>query len=50
VIDPEEPCAWVWRFAAGASEGERVEGLLEWRPMGVSEPLVVDLKQVLKPI
>jgi Uma2 family endonuclease len=50
VIDPDERCAWVWRFAEGASEGDRVVGRLEWRPAGVSEPLVVDLEQVLKPI
>jgi Uma2 family endonuclease len=50
VIDPEERCAWVWRYAAGASEGERVVGRLEWRPAGVREPLVVDLERVLKPI
>jgi hypothetical protein len=50
VVDPEERCVWVWRFAAGASEPERIVGRLEWRPADVSEPLVVDLEQVLKPI
>ena len=50
VLDPEERCAWVWRFAAGASEGERVVGQLEWQPAGASERLVIQLEQVLKPI
>jgi len=50
VLDPDERCAWVWRFAAGQREPERIEGRLEWRPAGVSEPLVVDLENVLKPI
>jgi Uma2 family endonuclease len=50
VLDPEERCAWVWRFAAGATEAERVVGRLEWRPAGAPEPLIVDLDEVLKPI
>lgn len=50
VLDPEERCAWVWRFAAGASEAERVEGRLTWQPPGASEPLVIQLDEVLKPI
>lgn len=47
VLDPEERCAWVWRFAAGASEPERVEGELVWEVEGAPEPLVVDLAEVL---
>jgi hypothetical protein len=26
VVDPDERCVWVWRFAAGATEPDRVEG------------------------
>jgi Uma2 family endonuclease len=50
VLDPEERFAWVWRFAAGANEAERVAGRLEWHPAGASEPLVIQLEDVLKPI
>jgi len=50
VLDPEERCAWVWRFAAGPTEPERVERRLEWRPADASERLVIDLEDVLKPI
>ncbi len=50
VLDGEEACAWVWRFAEGATEAERVEGRLTWRPAGASEPLVIDLVEVMKPL
>jgi Uma2 family endonuclease len=50
VLDPDERCAWVWRFAAGESEAEQIVGQLTWHPAGASEPLVVDLENVLKPI
>jgi hypothetical protein len=50
VLDSEERCAWVWRFAAGATEAERVEGRLAWQPAGASEPLLVDLVEVMKPL
>lgn len=47
VLDPQERCAWVWRFAAGATEPERVEGALRWEVQGAPEPLTVDLAEVL---
>jgi len=50
VLDPEECCAWTWRFAEGATSPERVEGRLEWRPRSASEPLEVDLAGVLAPL
>jgi len=50
VLDPEERFAWVWRFASGVREAERVAGRVEWHPAGASEPLVIDLENVLKPI
>ena len=34
VVDPEERCVWVWRFAAGATEPERVAGRITWQPPG----------------
>lgn len=50
VLDPEERCAWVWRFAAGASEPEHVAERLEWRPSGASEPLEIELEELLEPL
>ena len=50
VLDPEERCAWVWRFAEGATTPERCEQRLTWHPRGAREPLVVDLGEVLAPI
>jgi Uma2 family endonuclease len=50
VLDPEERCAWVWRFPAGAGQPERVEGALAWEVAGAREPLVIDLEEVLAPL
>ena len=50
VLDPEERCAWVWRFAEGSIAPERVSGMLEWRPAGSGEPLQIDLAGVLAPL
>jgi Uma2 family endonuclease len=50
VLDPEDRCAWVWRFAEGATSPERVEGRLEWRPAGVPQSLKIDLAGVLAPL
>ena len=36
VVDPEERCVWVWRFAAGSTEPERVQGPLVWQPAGTT--------------
>lgn len=47
VLDPEERCAWVWRFAGGAPEPERVEGDLRWDVADAPAPLVIDLEKVL---
>jgi Uma2 family endonuclease len=50
VVDPEERCAWVWRFAEGAKAPERATGRLEWRAAGASEPLVLELEELLRPL
>lgn len=50
VVDPEERCVWVWRFAAGATSSERVEQTLSWRPEGAGEPLVLDLEELFRPM
>jgi Uma2 family endonuclease len=50
VLDPEEHCAWVWRFASGVAGPERTEGWLEWHPEGAPEPLALDLGALLGPL
>lgn len=50
VLDPEERCAWVWRFAEGATAPEQLRGRLEWHAPGASEPLVIDLEEMLRPL
>jgi len=50
VLDPEERCAWVWRFAAGATAPEQAKGRLMWHAAGAPEPLVLDLEVLLRPL
>jgi len=50
VLDPEERCAWVWRFAEGATSPERIRGHLGWRPAGAPEALTVELERLLAPL
>ena len=50
VLDPEERCAWVWRFAEGATSPQRIEGRLEWQPADVPETLGIDLEELLAPL
>ena len=50
VVDPEERCVWVWRFAAGAAEPERVAGRLVWQPTGASEAFELDTDALLRPM
>ncbi len=50
VVDPEERVVWVWRFAEGATEAERVEGRLEWRVEGAREGLVLSTKDLFLPM
>lgn len=48
VVDPQERAVWVWRFAAGATDAERVEGRLTWRPEGASAELVLSTEELLR--
>ncbi|MDP2959699.1 MAG: Uma2 family endonuclease [Longimicrobiales bacterium] len=50
VVDPEERVVWVWRFAAGATDAERVEGRLAWRPEGASAELVLAMEELFRPL
>jgi Uma2 family endonuclease len=49
VLDPLEGCAWIWRFAAGATEPQRVVGRFEWRPESAPEALRLDTAELLRP-
>jgi Uma2 family endonuclease len=50
VLDPHERCVWLWRFAAGAAQPERVTGRFEWCPDGAPEALVLDTAELLRPL
>ena len=50
VVDPEERVVWVWRFAMGATEPERVSDRVRWSPAGVSEPLELDVAELFRPM
>ena len=50
VVDPEEQVVWVWRFAAGASDAERVEGRVTWRPEGAATELVLTTEELFRPM
>lgn len=49
VVDPEERAVWVWRFAAGATDAERVEGTLTWTPAGAEEAFSLDTGWLFQP-
>jgi Uma2 family endonuclease len=50
VVDPDEGCVWVWRFAGGATEPERVAGRLAWQPSGTGAPFEIDTEELLRPM
>jgi Uma2 family endonuclease len=50
VVDPEERVVWVWRFAAGAIEAERVSGRLSWHPEGAGHPFEIGPEELFKPM
>jgi len=50
VVDPEERAVWVWRFAAGATDAERVAGRLAWRPEGATTELVLSMEDLFRPM
>ena len=50
VVDPEERVVWVWRFAEGATEPERVADRITWQPAGAPEPLNVELEDLFRPM
>ena len=50
VLDPEQRCVWVWRFAAGVTEPERIDERLVWHPSGAPEPLELEVGRLLAPL
>jgi Uma2 family endonuclease len=50
VVDPEEQVIWVWRFAAGSREAERISDRITWLPAGAAEPFVLELSELFRPM
>jgi Uma2 family endonuclease len=48
VLDPQEGCVLIWRFADGATEPVRMTGTFEWRPPGAPEALMLDTAELLR--
>jgi hypothetical protein len=48
VLDPVEGAAFIWRFAAGATEPARVVGRFQWHPPGAPGPLALDTAELLR--
>ena len=49
VVDSEERVVWVWRFAEGATDPERVTERITWQPAGASMPLTLELEDLFRP-
>ena len=50
VVDPDERVVWVWRFAAGATQAERVEGRLAWRAEGAATAFEITPEELFRPM
>lgn len=50
VVDPEERVVWVWRFAVGAADAERVADRVVWRPQGAATELVLKTEELFRPM
>jgi Uma2 family endonuclease len=48
VADPQERVVWVWRFAAGAVEPERIADRVTWAPAAGVEPLVLAAAEIFR--
>jgi Uma2 family endonuclease len=48
VVDSEERCVWIWRFAAGATEPDRVADRLSWRPAGADAPFELPIGELFR--
>jgi Uma2 family endonuclease len=50
VVDPDEQVVWMWRFAAGKTEAERISDRVTWQPDGASQPFVLELSSLFRPM
>jgi Uma2 family endonuclease len=50
VVDPEEKAVWVWRFASGGKDAERLTERLTWQPAGAAEPFELELAGLFRPM
>ena len=50
VVDPEERVVWVWRFAEGETEPERLEDRLTWHPPDAGDSLDIELEDLFRPM
>jgi hypothetical protein len=50
VLDPLDRLVWIWRFAAGARDPDRVDGSFEWQPRDANEPLLLDTAALFRPL
>jgi Uma2 family endonuclease len=50
VVDLGEQVVWVWRFAAGTRDAERIIDRITWQPAGAAEPFVLELSDLFRPM
>ena len=50
VVDPEQQCVWVWRFAEGKTEPARIETQLTWTPAESIPPFSIALSELFRPL
>jgi len=50
VADPKARVVWVWRFAQGAREPERVSERIEWRPSADVPPFELEVSEIFRPM
>lgn len=48
VVDPEQRCVWVWRFARGQNEPERVSDTLIWTPPNTTAQLEIEVPTLFR--
>ncbi len=50
VVDPVDQVVRVWRFAEGAREPERIVDRVQWQPTTGIEPLVIECRDLFRPM
>lgn len=49
-VDPEHEVVWVWRFAAGKKDAERITDRITWQPPGAPEAFTLELTELFRPM